>query len=227
MRTPLIRITLGILTILFTAWMLTGSAAAATARLADWNFNLDGTMVIAANGHPLPQGTVLDPYGMGTFTFTAHTTGPHFFIAGLDYDIKETGNTENNELGHVHGSPLPGQSWEINQSVYSSGTLLHHIRDNGLDNENHTGWDNLVDTALAIGWEFTLDAGETAVISFITSLDAPETGFYLSQMDGATEEVFYFSSTLSIYGSPVPEPGTGFLLGISLLAAAGLGRQRR
>ena len=78
---------------------------------------------------------------------------------------------------------------------------------------------------MALGWGFTLAAGETATVKFTLSETAPTGGFFLTQTDPNSQKSLYFSSTNTIRGgsTSVPDGGSTLaMLGVSfaLMGAA-------
>jgi hypothetical protein len=73
---------------------------------------------------------------------------------------------------------------------------------------------------MAMGWNFNLAADDYyAIITFLVSDTAPESGFYLSHTDPDSPDspqTIYLSSDLTV----VPEPATMLLLGSGLLGLA-------
>ena len=116
----------------------------------------------------------------------------------------------------------------MNRGLYLATSLFGDIFDNflvsNLDNTNNVPQGLEDDVSMALGWDFALNAGETATIQFNIQNTAAPTGFFLSQTDPDSNETIWFSSTLDI--SSVPEPSTIALLGLGLVGV-GLSRRRK
>ena len=128
------------------------------------------------------------------------------------------------------GDLAEGQSWEIDEPGFVFGDILFfNTADSALDNGNSLDGDE-DDVSMALGWDFTLLEGQTAVIDMVLSLVAPTQGFYLEHFDENAIEApdrIFFSSVLTILDpAPVPAPPTWSL---ALVGIAGLfaGQRRR
>jgi len=77
---------------------------------------------------------------------------------------------------------------------------------------------------MAMGWDFSLMDGESALLSFTLSESVPA-GFYLAHHDPVG--TLYLSGSLDITATPapVPEPGTLVLFISGLAGWAGLRRK--
>ncbi len=192
---------------------------ALAATLWDWAFHIDGSLEYTVG--PMPVTGTLDPEGLGTLSWTTLTQVDHVFIAFLDFDFSE--NSYDIEYGSQTGSPLAGQSWEIDEPGWVFGDIFDHVVDGVLDNTNAVPQGLEDDVSIALGWNFTLDPGYLAMVELTIGKEIPLTQLYLSQTDPDSNETIYFSSTLTM--SPVPEPGTVLLLGMGLLCF--FGRKRR
>lgn len=155
--------------------------------------------------------------GLGTVAITLGGTGSHFIGAFFDHEIDQHTNTFFNEFGAVSGIPAAGQSWELDDPMF--GDIFAHLGTGALDNTNAVPAGVGNDVSMALGWDFTLAAGETAVVHFRVSDSAVPVGFFLTQTDPDSPATLYFSSTLTIQGgsTSIPEPGTWVLMGSGLL----------
>ncbi len=186
---------------------------AAEISLFDWAFNYDGTFYEPGDTLVGIDGSGFDwVTGLGTVSATVGGVGLHSIIAFFDHEIDEFDNTFFNEVG-VGGTPLAGQSWELDDPWY--GDIWFNVRDRTLDNTNSVAAPN--DVSMALGWDFSLLTDETAYIDFIVSDVAPNQGFFLEHIDPDSQASIYFSSKIEIDGQPIPEPSTVFLLGAGLL----------
>jgi hypothetical protein len=202
--------------------------AAATIELFDYAFYDNGALY--SNTTPAGMNTASFDLtsGLGTLTYTISSAGANTFIAFFDHEIDEATNTFFNEYGTAVGAPASGQSWEIDEPGYGFGDIYTNVTKGALDNTNAVPSGSDDDVSLALGWSFTLSAGEYAMLTFVVSDTAPASGFYLTHTDPDSEATLYFYSTLIIKGiSPVPLPGSLLLLGSGLLGLMGYGWRRR
>jgi hypothetical protein len=168
--------------------------------------------------------------GLGSITLTFNP-GPGSYSFDSYFDI-EAGVPFFNEYGTVNGSPVAGQTWQIDDPL--AGTIFPNAQGDTLDNTNHIPGkvDNFLgdcsgancngDVSMAMGFDFTITSGNEEVITLNLSQTAP-TGFYLVQThpqdpNNASPVNIYFSGTATQkpITSGVPEPGTWILLGTGL-----------
>ena len=190
--------------------------------------------------------------GLGTLTYTYNPgPGTYFFDVFFDHQLNLPFF---NEFGTVLGAPAAGQSYEIGDSFASSiypdvqaGGALPNT--NSLGGQNSNFLNNCVgaacngDFAAAMGFAFTIAAGDQAVITLSVSHTDPGSGLRLQDthpVDGANPSALalYISGSVSTCattdpdcggggGNPVvPEPFSVLLLGtmIAVLMVAFRGR---
>lgn len=174
--------------------------------------------------------------GLGTLVYTFNPGAAGSYFVNFYFD-EEASAPFYNEYGVLNNGPAPsGQSWEIAQVNPSVGGIQFYngstqTLPNSLDDTNHvtgTG-DNFLnncatppcnaDVATALGFNFTLPAGDEAVITINQSTTNPG-GFNLEQIHpvdlGNTSETdLFLNGSISIQpactgpscGPPPPPPG--------------------
>lgn len=213
-----------------------GIAQADPIDLAESGINVDGNTTPGGVDDSLFDFLT----GLGSIEVTVSGVGDHTVIGYIDIELDQETNTFFNETGQAVGAVAAGQSWEIDEPGF--GGILGDIFFNFVDSTDvtHSLLDNtnalieiFDDVALALGWDFTLTAGEIATILFTVATEEPVAGFYLQQIDLDSASSIFFSSTIDITGGDitggevtVPEPGTLALFGLGLLAMVGLRRRR-
>lgn len=158
--------------------------------------------------------------GLGTISYSISAAGSYSFLAFLD--LEANGTDILHDTASANGSTAAGQTWEIGDptDTSSSGIFAHFSTDTLI---NGVSGANPGDIATAMGFDFTVPAGDTAVVELTSSSSAPGSGFYLQQTgsDGTTE---YLSGsvTISPAGTGGSVPDSGSTLSALALAFAGL-----
>lgn len=213
------------------------TSLSAQATLYGYSLNVDGAVTDVMLDpftpmDPVPAGVDASLFdtgsGLGSITAQITGAGDHTFDAFFDHEVVETVNTYFNESGAANnlGDLAAGQSWEIDEPGWVFGDIYDNFVDSTLDNTNSVPAGSEDDVSMAMGWDFSLAAGETATITLTLSELMPTAGFFLSHYDQMTDYRIYFSSALDITGggTTVPEPSALVLMAIGL---AGLSAGRR
>jgi len=209
------------LTVTIVCMVASFSVNAVTINLFDWAYNVNGVVYEASNGDTMPVSGSLGANGLGAVSTQISGAGTYNFIAYFDFELDSASNTYFNEYGNTGGALAAGQSWEIDEPGWSFGDIYSNVLDGTLDNNNGVPSNELEDIAFALGWEFTLEAGEVAIIDIVLSETLNTSGFFLSHFDPETGPGFdelstlYFWSSLNIFGgapiTSVSEPPSGVL----------------
>ncbi len=223
--------------LLLATMMAAPVVASADVELFDFAINLNGTVSM---GNSLPGSVNISGFdtltGLGsiTITFAPGAAGNYYLAGYFDHEIDQFVNGFNNEMGQSFGTPVAGQSWEIDEPGFGTGNLFANFASGTLDNGTSPFGPD--DVALALGWNFALTMDQSATLRLIVSTTAPVSGFYLRQWDpdsiadgssGINE--LYLSGQLNVQGGETvaPEPGTLLLLGSGLLGTIGWTRRRK
>ncbi len=216
----------------FVLWLVSLNVSASVV-LNDWIYHIDGA--VSYYGDPLPGSvdtTAFDEVsGLGRIDISLTGAGNHRVALWLDHEIEESTNTFANEQGAAIGTAVSGLSWEIDEPGFGSfsdgtagspyyGDVVSNVEAGLLDDQvfyDAVDDQSLLapnDVSMALAWDFTLAAGEQALVRFLLSDVLLPTGFYLRQRDIDSGEEIYFSSTLDITTSAVgvPEPGSWGLI---------------
>jgi hypothetical protein len=235
-------------------------SSCSTCSLQDIGFNVNGTYYASTFSVPgLSTALFNETSGVGTLTLTFNPGAAGTY--SVDAWIFNALSTPMfNEYGATSAAgPASGQSWQIDVPDYDSdsnhtGTIIANTQGNSLDNTNHIPGNadnysggcvngpgvNCNDiTSMAMGFKFTLTAGEEEVITFDLTTSAPASGFYMEQIqpvdtaDGgsnATEQDYFFSGaavsqpicTVNCAPPPMPENGSWILLLMGVCGAFAL-----
>ena len=193
--------------------------ATPTVDLYEFDINIDGvSSYIKPGGEAVPAGVDVSLFdmstGLGSISATFSGAGTHNLTVFFDHDIGS--QSYSNEVGSTSGVAASGQSWEIDDPA---NDIFDNFDINSLDDS--IGVSGLNDISMAMGWDFELNANQTATINLLLGTDRPD-GFYLKQKNmvgGNGPENFYsnydlyLSSTISV----VPEPSILLLMGIGLV----------
>lgn len=210
-----------------------GSAVAGPVELFEYAFNVNGSF--AHNAKPVVPGTVINTAGfdfttgLGTITidYDPGTTGNKFLIIWLNLDSESADNTFFNEYASVNGAAPANLMWEIDEPGYTTGNIFDNVQNNTLDGINGVPQASPDDVSVAIGWNFNLAAGESALMTLNIGTNRPG-GFSIQQTDPDTPVDIYFSTGLKINGGGgpiIPEPSTVVLLGGGLGVCLLLGKR--
>ena len=212
------------------------TTANAAIALFDYGFNLDGTLTypFPPDNDTIPAAIDISGFdditGLGTIDVTITGAGTHSFDAFFDHEIDEPDNTFFNETGFATGTVAAGQSWEIDEPGYVDGDIFENFQAGALDNQIGVSiyGDTIFpdDVSMAMGWDFTLANGETALIMLMLGTIQPTSGFFLEHNDPDSDKSIYLSSTLGISLSPIPVPAAIWLFGSGLVGLIGFSRRK-
>jgi hypothetical protein len=115
----------------------------------------------------------------------------------------------------------------VDEPGYLFGDIYDNFLDNTLCNCTDVTDGEPDDVSMAMGWDFVLGAGETAVVSFFLS-DTNDAGsaFYMTHHDLNSAAKIYFWGSLEITATGVPEPGTLMLFSLGLVGF-GMAKKRK
>ncbi|MBI5657521.1 MAG: PEP-CTERM sorting domain-containing protein [Geobacter sp.] len=169
--------------------------------------------------------------GLGTITRNYTAPGTYSVLSFIDNEINLYGTGFDPEFGGIVGTP--GYQYQI-ADPYS---LISSFMLGSLDGSINA---DPADTAVAMGWTFSLLAGQSATVNFIVADAAPSTDYlthtdaWYTDPDLMTYEMLndsiYYWTTLDIETSgpaPIPEPSTFVLLGSALVGLGLYARRRR
>jgi hypothetical protein len=221
-----------LLAITATLSLLAASANADPIELFDYSYNIDGALTEGAFGDPTPANvddSAFDYFtGLGTIAIDVAGAGAHSVLAFFDHEINESINTYFNEFVTAANISEAGQTSEVDEPGFIFGDIYDNFVDNLLCNCNDLSDASVADdVSMAMGWDFTLGAGEAAVVSFFLS-DTNDSGsaFNLTHHDLESGDKVYFWGSLDITPTGVPEPGTLMLFSLGLVGF-GMAKKRK
>lgn len=194
--------------------------------LFEYGVNIDGDSRFPFDGDPLQGGVDVLGFdaltGLGTVSIAVTGDGAHFVGLFVDHEIDEILNTFFNEVGSMSGAPAAGQSFETEEPGFVGGDIMTNFVGGTLDGSIGPSPD---DVSMALGWDFLLLPGESALIDFSLSETAPGSGFYLEHADPASKASVFLSSSKKVIGGQggqgVPDGGSSLLLLLCGLAGIG------
>jgi len=204
------------------------SAGVASTGLFDYAFNINGSLTAASDPVPAIVNDAAFDYGtgLGTVSLSLNASGSHYVGFFVDHEIDEASNTFFNEFGQIFGTPAAGQTWEIDEPGFVFGDIYNHITAGTLENSLGVPESKPDDVSMALAWGINLNPGDLALVTFRVDDSAPASGFYLSHVDPDSDQAIYFSSTLTVRTSGVPEGGSTLSLMAAGLVALGYAARR-
>jgi hypothetical protein len=204
------------------------SVGVASTGLFDYAFNINGILTAASDPVPAIINDAAFDYGtgLGTVSLSLNASGSHYVGFFVDHEIDEASNTFFNEFGQIFGTPAAGQTWEIDEPGFVFGDIYNHITAGSLDNQLGVPSSKPDDVSMALAWGINLNPGDLALVTFRVDESAPASGFYLQHVDPDSDQAIYFSSTLTVRTSGVPEAGSTLSLMVGGLVTLGYAARR-
>jgi len=211
-----------------------------TTKLQSILTNVNGVQTTNFTGYN--SGGFDQTTGLGTLTFVVNGAGPSFFDVFFDHQLSLPFY---NEFGSVVGAPAAGQTYEIGDSFASN--IYPDVQAGGaLANTNSlagqtSNFNNACvgaacngDFAAALGFAFTIAAGQQELITLNVSHTDPGSGLRLEDthpVDGANPNAQFLFISGSAVSQPigvsgVPEPAsTAFLVVVLAILLVALRRR--